>query len=56
MIRELEGKIQTLTDERQRIVQEVQGLQGRIGETDRTYGDKVGRLTRENEALAGEVR
>lgn len=39
-----------------KIINELQSLHGKFGDVDRSLGDKVGRLTRENEALASEVR
>jgi hypothetical protein len=31
-------------------------LHGKITDSDRTYADKIGRLSRENDSLVGEIR
>jgi FtsZ-binding cell division protein ZapB len=45
-----------LKQERAKVLQEVQLLHGKLGDNDRTYADKIGRLDSENKTLTNEYR
>jgi uncharacterized protein (UPF0335 family) len=45
-----------LKQERQKVLQEVGNLHGKLGENDRAYADKIGRLDSENKTLTNEYR
>jgi chromosome segregation ATPase len=47
---------EVLKAERQKVLQEMHGLHGKLGETDRSYSDKISKLSSENKMLSDDVR
>jgi FtsZ-binding cell division protein ZapB len=55
-IEQLTRENDVLKQERAKVLQEVQLLHGKLGDNDRTYADKIGRLDSENKTLTNEYR
>jgi FtsZ-binding cell division protein ZapB len=60
---EVKGRIEQMTREnevlkaeRAKVLQEMHGLHGKLGETDRAYGEKISKLSSENKMLSDDVR
>lgn len=50
-IDQLTRENEVLKQERAKVLQEMTNLHGKLGETDRAYGDKINRLDNENKTL-----
>jgi chromosome segregation ATPase len=55
-IDQLTRENEVLKAERQKVLQEMHGLHGKLGENDRTYGEKMSKLSQENKMLSDDVR
>jgi hypothetical protein len=47
---------EVLKAERQKVLQEMHSLHGKLGENDKSYGEKMNRLSQENKMLSDDVR
>jgi FtsZ-binding cell division protein ZapB len=47
---------EVLKQERQKVLQELSNLHGKLSDTDRSYADRIGRLDSENKTLTNEYR
>lgn len=45
-----------LKQERQKVLSEMHGLHDKLGQNDKSYGDKMSRLSQENKILSDEIR
>jgi chromosome segregation ATPase len=55
-IDQLTRENEVLKAERQKVLQEMHGMHGKLGENDRSYGEKINKLSSENKMLSDDVR
>jgi chromosome segregation ATPase len=55
-IDQLARENEVLKAERQKVLQEMHGMHDKLGETDRTYADKIHRMGQENKMLSDDLR